>query len=51
MERQQKHDMVKLPVLKTHATTIYMYYGNADAQPVSDGNATFLFFDDFEEGN
>ncbi len=41
---------VKLPVLKSHGLhTIYMYYGNADAQPVSNGNAVFLFFDDFED--
>jgi hypothetical protein len=26
---------------------IFMYYGNPSAHPVSDGDATFLFFDDF----
>ncbi|MGY5858573.1 MAG: DUF2341 domain-containing protein [Candidatus Thorarchaeota archaeon] len=28
--------------------TIYIYYGNEDALVASDGNATFIFFDDFE---
>jgi hypothetical protein len=28
--------------------TIYVYYGNSDAQSLSDGNSTFIFFDDFE---
>jgi hypothetical protein len=28
-------------------STIYMYYGNAAAGSASDGNATFVFFDDF----
>lgn len=30
-----------------HDETIYMYYGNAAAANVSDGNSTFYFFDDF----
>ena len=30
---------------------VKMYYGNPDASAVSDGNATFVFFDDFESGN
>lgn len=43
---------VKVPVLKVkNVNTIYMYYGNANAPAVSNGNATFLFFDDFEDGN
>ncbi len=43
---------VKVPVLKSRAqNTIYMYYGNSDAPAVSNGNTTFLFFDDFEDGN
>lgn len=34
--------------VKTSGTsTIYMYYGNPTAISASDGNATFLFFDDF----
>jgi hypothetical protein len=28
-------------------TTIYMYYGNPSASNASDGDATFVFFDDF----
>lgn len=43
---------VKVPVLKVkNGTAIYMYYGNADAPAVSNGDATFLFFDDFEGDN
>ncbi|MHA2143327.1 MAG: DUF2341 domain-containing protein, partial [Candidatus Thorarchaeota archaeon] len=30
---------------------IYIYYGNSTAPSLSDGPATFLFFDDFENGN
>jgi len=28
--------------------TIYIYYGKSDATSISDGDATFIFFDDFE---
>ncbi len=43
---------VKVPVLKSHSqNTIYLFYGNSNVQAVSNGNATFLFFDDFEDGN
>ncbi|PIU55052.1 MAG: hypothetical protein COS89_08395, partial [Deltaproteobacteria bacterium CG07_land_8_20_14_0_80_38_7] len=39
---------VKVPSIKTSSTaTIYMYYGNGSAESVSDGAATFEFFDDF----
>jgi len=30
------------------STTIYLYYGNSDASGVSDGDATFVFFDHFD---
>ena len=30
--------------------TIYVYYGNSLATSISNGDATFLFFDDFEDG-
>ncbi len=30
---------------------IYMYYGNASLASASNGNNTFLFFDDFEDSN
>ncbi|MHA1614986.1 MAG: DUF2341 domain-containing protein, partial [Candidatus Thorarchaeota archaeon] len=30
--------------------TIYMYYGNSIATTISNGTATFIFFDDFETG-
>jgi hypothetical protein len=43
---------VKMPKLKAHDhQKINMYYGNSQAQSISNGNTTFLFFDDFEEGN
>jgi hypothetical protein len=32
-------------------TTIYMYYGNDAANSASNGDATFEFFDDFEDGD
>jgi hypothetical protein len=41
---------VKLPAA-AQPHTIYIHYGNAAAQHVSDGNSTFLFFDDFESGD
>jgi len=34
-------------VTASGTSTIYMYYGNAAAGSASDGNATFVFFDDF----
>jgi hypothetical protein len=33
--------------LSTNAATIYIYYGNPTATSISNGDATFLFFDDF----
>lgn len=42
---------VKVPSIPEAATTtIYMYYGNPAAADTSEGDATFLFFDDFEDG-
>jgi len=42
---------VKVPYIpKNGSTTIYMYYGNPSANSESNGTATFLFFDDFEDG-
>jgi len=35
----------------TPDTTLYMYYGKADATAVSSGANTFLLFDNFERGN
>ena len=32
-------------------TTIYIYYGNSGVSDASDGEATFLFFDDFEDAS
>ena len=40
---------VKVPSIPASSTeTIYMYYGNPSASSMSDGDATFEFFDDFE---
>jgi len=36
--------------LSTNPVTIYIYYGNPDATTISNGEATFDFFDDFESG-
>jgi hypothetical protein len=42
---------VKVPTISASAaTTIYMYYGNGWTGPGSDGNNTFIFFDDFNTG-
>jgi hypothetical protein len=32
-------------------TTIYMYFGNSTVSSLSNGTATFMYFDDFENGN
>jgi hypothetical protein len=40
---------VKVPSIPSGSKVIYMYYGNAAASSASDGDATFEFFDDFEE--
>ena len=39
---------VNVPSVSTTGTTIYMYYGNTGASSVSNGTATFEFFDDFD---
>ncbi|MEM3699855.1 MAG: DUF2341 domain-containing protein [Candidatus Bathyarchaeia archaeon] len=36
--------------LSTNPATIYIYYGKSDATTTSNGDNTFLFFDDFESG-
>jgi len=42
---------VKVPSIPANGTTeLYMYYGNPSASSESDGDATFLLFDDFEGG-
>jgi len=38
---------VKVPSIPTGGTQLYLYYGNPDAPAVSDGDATFPFFDNF----
>ncbi len=43
---------VKIPSIPASSSkTIYMYYGNSLATSLSNGNDTFLFFDDFEDGD
>jgi hypothetical protein len=40
---------VKVPSIPANSTkAIYVYYGNPSATSLSSGDATFLFFDDFE---
>jgi len=42
---------VKVPSIPANGSaTIYMYYGNSSATDESDGDSTFPFFDDFEDG-
>jgi hypothetical protein len=41
---------VKVPSIPSGSSTVYMYYGNSVASSVSDGDATFEFFDDFSGG-
>jgi PKD repeat protein len=38
---------VKVPSIPATGTQVYLYYGNATAPSLSNGDATFLFFDDF----
>ncbi|MCD6230202.1 MAG: DUF2341 domain-containing protein, partial [Candidatus Diapherotrites archaeon] len=41
---------VKVPEIPAGSgKTIYVYYGNAEAESASDGDAVFEFFDDFED--
>ncbi len=43
---------VKVPNIAASSTkTIYMYYGNSEATNASDGESTFIFFDNFEDGD
>jgi len=44
-------DPVKVWVNVTDNGTVYLYYGNPYAPPASDGYATFVLFDDFEDGD
>ena len=41
---------VKLPRIPEGNTRVAMRWGNPSAQPASNGEETFLFFDDFSEG-
>ena len=43
---------VKIPQIDASSNkTIYLYYGNSSADNASDGESTFIFFDDFEDGD
>lgn len=42
---------VNIPSIPSSGTTIYMYYGNSGASGASDGDSTFIFFDNFNDGN
>ena len=43
---------VKVPAISASGTrTIYMYYGNPSASSAANGDATFEFFDDFNDGS
>ncbi len=39
---------IKIPYINSSGATIYMYYGNENANSKSNGSEAFLFFDDFE---
>ena len=39
---------VQVPSVPTSGATVYLYYGNPAATSASNGNATFMFFDDFD---
>jgi len=40
---------VRIPSIPTTGTQVYLYYGNPSATSQSNGDDTFLFFDDFSE--
>jgi hypothetical protein len=42
---------VKIPSIPTGLKYIYMYYGDSGASSASDGDSTFDFYDDFEDGD
>ena len=49
---QQATIWVKVPSIPANSTVdIYMYYGNSEANSVSNAEATFAFFDDFNITN
>ena len=43
---------IKIPVIPANpdSATIYIYYGRDDVSTESNGDATFIFFDDFDDG-
>jgi len=42
---------IKMKTIPTSGSSVYMYYGNSGATSMSDGNKTFKFFDDFNDGD
>lgn len=50
-ERDTNAIYVGLPALDESGMEIHFYYGNPDeTESLSDGDAVFVFFDDFEDG-
>jgi len=48
---QEAKIWIKVPSIPaSSSTSFYMYYGNSDVSSASNGEATFEFFDDFEDG-
>jgi len=43
------HDFAHIWVKTSGSSSIFMYYQNPFAEPASDGESTFLLFDDFED--
>ena len=39
---------VKIPSISTTGTQLYLYYGNPGTESLSNGETTFLFFDQFD---
>ena len=42
---------VKVPNVTAGSTEVNLFYGKADASAASNGASTFLYFDDFNDGN
>jgi hypothetical protein len=42
---------VKVPSIPLSGTSLFMYYGNGSASSTSNGNDTFVFFDDFNDND
>ena len=49
-DEEQAVVWVRVPRVRSGMTWLGLHYGNADARSAADGEATFLFFDDFSRG-